>query len=96
MNPTAYYTKNPDFIQREVAGECILVPLKKTAHESGSLYVLNEMAAWVWNNLDGNRTLNQIKAELLSEYDVAENNLESDLQSLFQDLTSIQAIQEKT
>ena len=27
--PDKVYTKNPDFVQREVAGECILVPVRQ-------------------------------------------------------------------
>ena len=89
------YVKNPDFVQREVAGEFILIPIKRNLQESNDLFVLNEMGTAVWKKIDGARSVAKIQSDLLTEYDVTERQLENDLNSLLEDLRSIDAIQAK-
>ena len=88
----AVYAKNPDFVQRDVAGECILVPIRPRLSDVSSLYVLNETGAAVWHRIDGNRSAASIVDELAAEFDVTRERLERDLTSLFSDLLEIQAI----
>ena len=92
--PDKVYTKNPDFVQREVAGECILVPVRPKLSDVSSLYVLNETGAAVWRRIDGNRSMSEILAELAAEFDVTREQLERDLASLLDDLLNIQAIKD--
>ena len=37
MNLGTVYAKNPDYVQRDVAGECILVPIRRNLTESNSI-----------------------------------------------------------
>jgi hypothetical protein len=94
MNPAAIYAKNPDFVQRDVAGECILVPLRRNLAESNSIYVLNDTGAAIWNRIDGKRSLATIADEFLAEYDVTVEQLGPDLETLLTDLLSIRAVEE--
>lgn len=86
------YSRCPDFVQREVAGECLLVPIRRALGEANSIYVLNEVAAGFWRLIDGKRTLVEIVDGLLAEYDVERARLEGDLAVLAADLLSIKAI----
>ena len=88
------YAKNNDFVQREVAGECILIPVRRQLTDVNSLYVLNETGAALWRRIDGKRTLHDLTLELLDEFDVTQAQLEKDVASLIEDLLSIHAIQE--
>jgi hypothetical protein len=88
------YAKNQDFVQREVAGECILIPVRRQLTEVSSLYVLNETGAALWRRIDGKKTLQDIILEFLNEFDVTQAQLEQDVASLIEDLLSIHAIQE--
>lgn len=94
MNPAVIYTKNSDYIQRDVAGECILVPIRRTLAESNSIYVLNETGAALWRQIDGTRSMQAIADEFVEEYDVTQERLHQDLQTLLTDLLSIHAIHE--
>ena len=87
------YSKNPDFVQRDVAGECILVPVRRSPTTTNSIYVLNETGAVLWHHLDGRRTLRDIATAFCEEYEVASDQLQKDLETLLEDLLSIQAIQ---
>lgn len=94
MNPAAIYSKNPNFVQRNVAGECILVPIHRVAPERNSIFVLNETGAALWNRIDGTHSVRAISDAFLTEYEVTEDQLTRDLDALLADLLSIQAIEE--
>ena len=88
------FAKCEDFVQRDVAGECLLVPLKRQLIDANCIYVLNETGTAVWNKIDGRRSLSDITGEMYEEFEVTSEQLEQDLVVLIQDLLSINAIQE--
>ena len=92
--PDRIYAKNSNFVHRELAGECILVPIRQQLSEVNSLYVLNETGAALWRRIDGKRSVQAILTELSNEYDVTSEQLEKDLTKLIEDLLSIRAIEE--
>ena len=92
--PDRVFAKNSNFVQREVAGECILVPIRQQLSEVNSLYILNETGAALWRRIDGTRSIRAILTELSDEYDVTSEQLEKDLTTLIEDLLSIRAIEE--
>lgn len=94
MTPTAIYTKNPDYVQRDVAGECILIPIRRTLTESNSIYVLNETGAALWYRIDGQRTAEDILTDFCNEYEVTTDQLAKDFSLLLDDLLSIKAVEE--
>ncbi len=96
MTPTAIYAKHPDYVQRDVAGECILVPIRRTLTEANSIYVLNETGAALWNRIDGQRSAQDIVTDFCNEYEVTSDQLAKDFTSLLDDLLSIQAVEEVT
>ena len=96
MTPSAIYIKHPDYVQRDVAGECILVSIRRTLTEANSIYVLNETGAALWNRIDGLRSAQDIVADFCNEYEVATDQLAKDFTSLLDDLLSIQAVEAVT
>ncbi len=88
------YARNPDFVQRDVAGECVLIPIRHQLTDVKSIFVLNETGAVFWHCLDGKRSVRALMNDLLVEYDVTCERLEQDLSALIQDLLSIEAILE--
>lgn len=94
MSSSPVYAKHSDFVQREVAGECILVPIRRNLAEANSIYVLNETGAVFWNSIDGIRSALSIEHEIGGIYDVAPEQLHHDFETLLEDLLMIGAIQE--
>jgi hypothetical protein len=94
MSPDTIYLKNPDFVQRDVAGECILVPIRRTLTEANSIFVLNDTGAALWNRIDGARPIRDIASGFAEEYDVTADQLSRDFEALLADLLSIHAIEE--
>lgn len=86
------YSRCEDFVQRDVAGECLLVPVHRRQDDANSIYVLNETAAGFWRTLDGKLSLSEVVDRLLEEYDVERETLQKDLSVLVADLVTIKAI----
>ena len=49
------YRKNENFVYRMIKHETILVPIKDNVGDMDSLYNLNEVGAFVWERLDGEK-----------------------------------------
>jgi hypothetical protein len=92
MDPAAVYTKSPEFVQRDVAGECILVPIRRRLSESNSIYVLNDTGAALWKRIDGTKSVDAIMADFVDEFDVTLEQLKNDFTTLLDDLHSIHAV----
>jgi len=88
------YARSPDYVSREVAGEFILVPIRRRLNEVASLYVLNETGAALWRRIDGKRSAREVIADFSEQFDVTSEQIEKDFDSLVEDLLSIKAIEE--
>lgn len=87
------YKKNPDFVARKIAGELVLIPLKRKLEDVGSLYNLNETGCFIWDLIDGKRTTAEILESLQSVYDGETQIFRRDLEVLLEQLSEINAIQ---
>ena len=72
----------------------ILVPISRKLEEVDCLYTLNEVGARIWDLLDGQRSVQDIRNALVSEFDVSETEAEEDLLTLIEQFREIGAIQE--
>jgi hypothetical protein len=75
----ARYEKDPNVVSRGIAGEQILVPVRKKAADMAAVYVLNEVGARIWELVDGQRSLADIRTVLLQEYVAQPERIESDV-----------------
>jgi hypothetical protein len=58
-----------DVVAREIEGEVVIVPLVAGIGDADDeLYTLNETGQAIWKKLDGQRTLKDVAASLVSEY----------------------------
>ena len=87
------YQKDPSIVSREIAGEVILVPIRRNMGDLESIYTLNETAAAAWMLIDGSSTLQKIRDQVVEEYDVEVEQAQLDLIDLVAQLEEIGAIQ---
>lgn len=92
MKESAILKKNPDMVSRTIEDETILMPIYKTSEEINCIYTLNDVAARVWELINGKRSLATIKKTLLEEFDVTQKELDKELDKLLKDLKGIKAI----
>ena len=69
-----------DVVAREVEGEFLVIPIASGVGDmEDELYSLNECGKAIWDKLDGEKNLDNIKDELVEEYDVASEEMETDI-----------------
>jgi hypothetical protein len=70
--------REPGIVARCIAGETILVPVTRRAQEMG-LFTLNEVGTFVWDRLDGARSLDAIADEMTARFEVTRERAAGDL-----------------
>ena len=88
------YKRNENFVYRKIQDETILVPIKDNVGDMGSIYNLNEVAAFIWEQLDGEKTLLDIKNMVLDEFQVSPEQAQADLCDFVSQLREVNAIVE--
>ena len=92
MNLQKKYTKDPNIVFRKVVDECILVPIKQKADELDSIFTLNNVGSRIWELIDGEKSVTDIREILIDEYEVTTKEAEADLQDFIGKLEQIGAV----
>lgn len=67
-----------EFILREIAGECVLVPTGTTTQEFNGLITLSDTAKFIWMNMEKADSLEDMVQMLLGEYEIDEKTAKED------------------
>ena len=94
MHMDTRYVRNENFVFRTINHETILVPIKDNVGDMGCVYSLNEVGAFVWEHLDGKKTIGDVKNLVLEVFDGVPASVDRDLQDLVEQLSSIDAVRE--
>ena len=87
------FERRSTMVTRRVAGEVILVPLTPRMGEEAALYTLDEIAAFLWDRLDGTCTGRDLVGALGSAYVVDQARAEQDVRVFLEQLKALDAIQ---
>ena len=85
MNAAAngIWQKNPALAWREIDDETVIIsPGESVMHE------LNDTGSFVWRNIDGHRTAEDLAALLVEQYDVARETALADTLALLEELST--------
>jgi len=66
----ARYVRDESVVARLIGQEFLLVPTRGNVAEMDHIFVLNPVAARIWELLDGKRTITEIGALICDEFDV--------------------------
>jgi hypothetical protein len=73
-------SRKADVVQREVAGEVFLVPIRGHLADLQELFVLNETGSWIWDRLDASGcAFDDLVQGLVSEFEVDEDTARRDV-----------------
>lgn len=86
------YKRNEDFVYRKIEKETLLVPIKDNVGDMGCIYNLNEVGAFIWEHLDGRKSLETIKENILDEFDTSPEIAVGDLNDFMAQLKEIEAV----
>ena len=81
------YARREGIVLREVAGEQILVPIRRNVADLKAIFALNNVGRCIWELLDGVRGVDGILAELVERFDVTAEEASMDLDSFVERLS---------
>ena len=79
MQLNTVYRQAENIVTRKVMNETLLVPISGDIASMDELYTLNETGTFIWQALDGTRTLAEIGRQLEQEYDAPPELIQSDV-----------------
>lgn len=88
------FSKDPAIVSRVIAGEYILVPIRQAAVDVDCIYTMDEVASFIWELIDGKRTLEEIRDVIVEEFEVDPLEAEADLVAFVQQLELAGAVRE--
>jgi hypothetical protein len=65
-------------VSKTIKGECLLVPLSSNIADMDSLYRLNATGAFIWNAIDGQKSIAEIARLVADEFEVDPDEAERD------------------
>lgn len=76
-----------------VSGEHILVPLASRGADIDSIFNLNETGTFIWEKIDGVRTLSEIAVLVSADFQVSKDQAIADCHEFFAQLLEARAIE---
>lgn len=73
------YVKTNDILDRKVAGEAFLIPVRGKLADLQRIFALNPVAEFIWSQVDGRRPLAEIATTVVEEFDVDEATAHKDI-----------------
>jgi methyltransferase-like protein len=73
------FLQSPSVVTRKTGNEYVLVPIANNIADMNSVYTLNETGAFLWEQLDGKKSVKDLIDALISEYDVDYETAASDV-----------------
>jgi methyltransferase-like protein len=66
-------------VTRKTGQEYVLVPVSNNIADMNSVYTLNETGAFIWDQIDGKKNIEEIISALISEYDIDNETATNDV-----------------
>jgi hypothetical protein len=77
---------SPSIVTRKTGNEYVLVPVANNIADMNSVYTLNETGAFIWEQIDGRKSVADIIAALLCEYETNERTATDDVLSFLEEM----------
>jgi methyltransferase-like protein len=77
---------SPSIVTRKTGNEYVLVPVANNIADMNSVYTLNETGAFIWEQIDGRKSIEDIIAALLSEFETDERTATEDVLSFLEEM----------
>jgi hypothetical protein len=73
------FARDSSIVSRKIAEEVILVPVRQNVADLESIFTLNEVAGRIWELLDGEMRIAEIRDLIVDEFEVTPDEAEADL-----------------
>lgn len=68
-----------EFILRDIAGECVLVPTGATTQEFNGLITLSDTGKFIWENIEKTDSLDELIGLVLENYEIDKETATKDV-----------------
>jgi hypothetical protein len=79
-------SRSPSIVTRKTGNEYVLVPIANNIADMNSVYTLNETGAFIWEHIDGKRSVGELIDAVTAEYDIDKETASADVFSLINNL----------
>ncbi|MDO9581348.1 MAG: PqqD family protein [Bacteroidales bacterium] len=67
---TSILSHSPSIVTRKTGNEYVLVPITNNIADMNSVYALNDTGAFIWEHINGKRSVEKIIDAVTTEYDI--------------------------
>jgi methyltransferase-like protein len=87
---------SPSIVTRKTGNEYVLVPVANNIADMNSVYTLNETGAFIWEHIDGQRSVKDLIETLVKEYEIDEKAASEDVFSFISEMKNYLIINENS
>jgi hypothetical protein len=80
--------KKESYVCRNTGDELLLIPLKDNVADFNQYLTLNEVGAFIWNNIEMDDDESSLVAKICAEFEADETEVLTDLQAFLEKLRS--------
>jgi len=85
-NLKSILSHSPSIVTRKTGNEYVLVPVTNNIADMNSVYTLNETGAFIWEQINGKRNVEEIISLLTDEYEIDNRKAEDDVFSFIDNM----------
>jgi hypothetical protein len=85
---------SPSVVTRKTGNEYVLVPITNNIADMNSVYTLNETGAFIWENINGKRCVEEIIIAVITEYEIDNETASKDVFSFIENMSKYLIISE--
>ncbi len=89
------FIQSDNIVSRKILDETILVPVSGNVADMQKVFTLNSVGEYIWNQLDGNKNLNDITAGIIKNFEVEPLEAGNDMLDFIEELLEARLILEK-
>lgn len=79
-------SRSSSAVVRKTGSDCVLVPVASNIADMNSVFILNETGIFIWEHIDGKRSVDEIIVALTDEYDIDTATARSDTMAFIENI----------
>lgn len=79
-------SQSPSIVTRKTGQEYVLVPIANNIADMNSVYTLNETGAFIWEQIDGKKSVMDLIEALIAEYEIDKETAARDVLTFIEEM----------
>lgn len=84
MELSRVYHHKENMVCRKIGKELVIVPLRNNVADMDNIYTLNETGAFIWDDIDGKKSVKDIIIDIMENFETDEITAEKDVIELLE------------